>query len=202
MSNSTNTLTDKKLVEKVLHGDTNAFSIVIKNTEALVAQIVYKMISNAEDRKDLAQDIYLKAYKSLPAFRFGAKLSTWIGQIAYNACTDYLRRKKLVLAETVFEDDHPDEAAFGAPALRIEPEAWNAHASLSQKQRAEILNRAIEKLSPLFKTLICLYHQEELSYNEIAAITQLPEGTIKSYLFRARKNLKDNLLVHYKKEEL
>jgi RNA polymerase sigma-70 factor (ECF subfamily) len=72
----------------------------------------------------------------------------------------------------------------------------------SKKELETILATAIEKLSPVHKTLITLYHQEELTYIEIAQITGLPEGTVKSYLFRARKQLKDNLLNQYKKEEL
>jgi RNA polymerase sigma-70 factor (ECF subfamily) len=71
-----------------------------------------------------------------------------------------------------------------------------------QKDLSEILQAEIEKLDPIYKTLITLFHNEELSYDEIAQITDLPEGTIKSYLFRARKALKKSLLMNYKKEEL
>ncbi|MBK5271829.1 MAG: hypothetical protein JJE22_12530 [Bacteroidia bacterium] len=71
---SGNNLADQQLVKKVLGGDTQAFGVIIKNTERLVAQIVFKMISNAEERKDIAQDIYLKAYSKLPGFKFQSKL--------------------------------------------------------------------------------------------------------------------------------
>src|SRR5690348_15612938 len=88
---------DKLLVHRTLGGDARAFGIIVKNTEKLVAQIVYKMIPVEEDRKDLAQDIYLKAYKRLNTFKFQAKLSTWIAQIAYNTCYDWLEKKKYTL---------------------------------------------------------------------------------------------------------
>lgn len=194
MTNKTDTLTDKELVEKVLSGDTNAFAAIIKNTEVLVAQIVFKMVENKEDRKDLAQDIYLKAYKNLPGFRFGSKLSTWIAQIAYNTCLDHVRKKKLVLQDN-FDDD--DEQQQGNIVLSQEPKA-----GIFKKELSAILKAEIEKLSPIHKTLITLYHNEEMSYEEIAQVTQLPEGTLKSYLFRARKALKNSLLQHYKKEDL
>ena len=197
MTNKTDTLTDKELIEKVLSGDTNAFAAIIKNTEVLVAQIVFKMVDNKEDRKDLAQDIYLKAYKSLPGFRFGSKLSTWIAQIAYNTCLDYVRRKKLVLQNNFVDGD--EEVLQGNIILSAEP---NANAGIFKKQLSAILKSEIEKLSPIHKTLITLYHNEEMSYEEIAQVTQLPQGTLKSYLFRARKVLKNSLLQHYKKEEL
>ncbi|MRG48584.1 sigma-70 family RNA polymerase sigma factor [Chitinophaga sp. SYP-B3965] len=173
---------DSQLVNKALSGDTQAFGAIIKNTEKLVAQIVCKMIPNVEDRKDLAQDIYLKVYKQLPGFRYQAKLSTWIAQISYNTCMDHLRKKKLLL---------PGE---------IVPEG--SEVFVFSKDVSSILNTAIDQLSPVYKTLITLYHQEELSYEEIGQITGLPDGTVKNYLFRARKALREYLTFHYKKEDL
>lgn len=193
-------LADNYLVEKVLKGDRNAFALIIKNTERLVAQIVFKMINTAEDRKDMAQDIYLKAFRSLPHFRFQSKLSTWIGHIAYNTCLNYLQKKKLVLPDDSCNESEPDEEMIYSK--------WSAasmnetESGVLQKERLKILNAAIEKLPPIYKTLITLYHNEELSYEEIAHITALPEGTLKSYLFRARKALKETLLATFKKEEL
>jgi RNA polymerase sigma-70 factor (ECF subfamily) len=93
-NNTRQYFTDHSLVERVLNGETNAFGIIIKNTENLVAKIVFDMIRNDDDRKDIAQDIYLKAYEKLPGFKFQSKLSTWIGQISYNTCIDHLRKKK------------------------------------------------------------------------------------------------------------
>lgn len=203
MSNKTDTLTDKQLVEKVLSGDTNAFSVIIKDTEALVAQIVFKMTSIAEDRKDIVQDIYLKAYKNLGSFRFSSRLSTWIAQIAYNTCTDYIRKKKLVLADNLYGEEDYSEAGFEITQGKVfNGEAVKTGNSIFQKELSAILKNELEKLSPVFRTLISLYHNEELSYGEIAQITQLPEGTVKSYLFRARKTLRDNLLRNYKRDEL
>ena len=75
-------MADQPLVEMVLKGNTNAFKTIMKNTEDLVAQIVFKMIPIAEDRKDIAQDIYLKTFQKLNTFQFRSKLSTWIAQIA------------------------------------------------------------------------------------------------------------------------
>ena len=79
-----------------MHGDTRSFEIIIRRTEGLVAQIVFKMIDHAEDRRDMAQDIFLKVFKNLSGFRFQAKLSTWIGQISYNTCLNYHEKKKLI----------------------------------------------------------------------------------------------------------
>ena len=102
---SGNNPADKHLVDRVLRGDTRAFGIIIKNTENLVAQIVFKMIPVAEDRKDLAQDIYMKTFHNLAGFKFQSKLSTWIAQIAYNSCLSWIDKKKLVLPGNLHEDE-------------------------------------------------------------------------------------------------
>jgi len=200
VTNKTDTLTDRQLVEKVLTGDTSAFTTIIKNTEALVAQIVFKMVDDIEDRKDLAQDIYLKAYKNLPGFRFGSKFSTWIAQVSYNTCLDYLRKKKLVLQDTVHDDGDEDLPGINNKySLELNV---GADKDIFRKELSGILKTEIDRLPVIYKTLITLYHNEEMSYDEIAQITQLPEGTLKNYLFRARKALKNSLLQHYKKEDL
>jgi RNA polymerase sigma factor (sigma-70 family) len=192
-------LTDQQLVNIVLRGDTNAFGTIIKKTERLVTQIVFKMINTPEDRKDIAQDIYLKAFKNLSGFKFQAKLSTWIARIAYNSCLNYLEKRKLSslpVANVGDEDLEPnDTIAIGWPDNEID-------VFIFQQELSNILKAEIELLPPLYKTLITLYHNEELSYTEIMEITGLPAGTLKNYLSRARKTLRVNLLHKYKREAL
>lgn len=186
MDNESGLFSDKLLVEKILNGNTQCFAMVVKNTERLVAQIVRKMTINEEDQKDLVQDIYLKAYQRISSFRFQSKLSTWIATIAYNTALNYLEKKKIPLCEI----DTVQENKI-APSENVEKEIFKS-------ETVQMLNNEINKLPPLYKTLISLYHLEELSNTEIAEITRLPEGTIKSYLYRARKMLKDNIENMYK----
>jgi RNA polymerase sigma factor (sigma-70 family) len=196
---SENNESDRRLVNSVLSGDTQAFGRIIKNTEGLVAQIVFKLVENREDRRDLAQDVYLKVFANLSGFKFQSKLSTWIAQIAYNSCISHLQKKKLALTDLFQgesdESEYSDNHLFKSSEPEIETLVF-------QKQQAAILKIEIEKLPPLFKTLVTLFHNEQMSYEEIGIITGLPPGTLKSYLFRARKMLKTNLLLRYKKEEL
>ncbi len=192
---------DKHLVAKVLAGDTRSFGTIVHNTEKLVAQIVYKMIPVEEDRKDLAQDIYLKAYKRLAGFRFQAKLSTWLAQIAYNTCIDYLEKKKFTLINTNESNTETTEEEI-LDILNTKASRVVTQDGMIRKNVSTILNEEMDKLSPVFRTIITLYHNEEMSYEEIGQIMDLPEGTVKSYLFRARKKLKENLLLTYKKEDL
>jgi RNA polymerase sigma factor (sigma-70 family) len=194
-----NNIADRPLVGQVLRGDTNAFKTIIKNTEGLVAQIIFKMIPNAEDRKDIVQDIFLKTFQKLGSFKFQSKLSTWVGQIAYNTCLNYLEKKKLVFPDNNNETDEEVLEIFHNKVGAVSNETEK---SIFRKELSEILKTEMDKLSPVYKTLITLYHNEELSYSEIAEITGLPEGTVKNYLFRARKTLRNNLLLTYKREAL
>ena len=191
---------DKLLVNRVLRGDKGAFGVIVRNTEALVAQIVIKMIPGAEDRKDLAQDVYLKAFNHLGSFRFQSKLSTWIAQIAYNTCLSWIEKKKPTLNGDLQDMEFLISEGGSTPLMRIsekDPERQMAERDLSR-----ILQKEIEKLPPIYRVLIVLFHQENMRYDELVSITGLPEGTVKSHLFRARKMLRENLLMNYQKEAL
>lgn len=188
---------DQHLVQRVLRGDTEAFRSIIDRTQGLVTQIVFKMISNQEDRRDVAQDIYLKVFNKLGSFQYQSKLSTWVWQIAFNTCANYLKKKKLILFDqTVLNSERHEEMA----EFNIDEDVFanDIEKGLIHNDLKRILNVEIDKLSPLYKTLITLYHIEETSYSEMAQIVGLPEGTVKSYLFRARKILKEQLSVAYK----
>lgn len=194
-----NSSSDHILVGKVLGGDTKAFSIIILQTERLVTQIVFKMIANTEDRRDIAQDVYLKAFQKLSGFRFQSKLSTWIGQIAYNTCLNHLEKRRLLLSDKQFTENDADKGLENGDQniSHIETDT-----PLIKKELSMILQTELENLSPIYRTLLTLYHTEEMSYSEIAQITELPDGTVKNYLFRARRALKEALLKKFKKEDL
>jgi RNA polymerase sigma factor (sigma-70 family) len=191
---------EKALVEHVLRGDHAAFGQIIKNTEALVAAIVYKMVADTEARKDLAQDIYLKVFHKMASFKFQCKLSTWIAQIAYNTCFSWLEKKKLLLlpahadGENETQDDWLDNMGHKSTDLFTS----TSEALVFKKQTSLLIQQAINQLPPVYRTLVALYHQQDYSYAEIAIVTGLPEGTVKSYLFRARKALQQSLVSLYK----
>jgi RNA polymerase sigma factor (sigma-70 family) len=199
----TSPVTDQQLVAQVLGGNTAAFGQVVQRTEGLVTQLVFKMVRHPADRPDIAQEVYLKVFKNLAGFKFQAKLSTWVGQITYNTCLHYLEKKQLVLLDPA-ESAPPDAAEEGrrAPPPPVAGPDYDPEAALFDHDLAGILGTAIEQLPPLYRTLISLYHQQELSYEEIAQITSLPDGTVKNYLFRARKLLKQQLLARYQRDDL
>ncbi len=195
-------LDDQDLVKRVLGGDTNAFSTIIKDTEQLVASIVFKMISNPEERKDVSQDIYLKSFHKLNSFKFQSKLSTWIAQIAFNTCKSFLEKKKTISLDMTLFSSHDTSGVLNSIQFRGDIFQNETENNIYNKELSAILTVLINELPVLYKTLITLYHQEELSYTEIAQITDLPEGTVKNYLFRARKALRDNLMQKNKRNIL
>jgi RNA polymerase sigma factor (sigma-70 family) len=195
-------LTDRALVDRVLKGDQRAFGIIVQNTERLVVQILARMVPDAELQKDIAQDVYLKAYQSLSGFRHGAKLSTWIARIAFNSCVDELRKRKWLSPwpdEQENGDGHQQGAFHGHQGMTSN---FAADEPLLSREKSAMLRTHLDALPPLYRTLITLYHQEELSYEEITVVTGLPLGTVKNYLFRARKTLKTSIMNIHKTEDL
>ncbi|HMJ45725.1 MAG TPA: sigma-70 family RNA polymerase sigma factor [Ferruginibacter sp.] len=179
---------DTLLVTAVLKGDMGAFKKLISLYEKLVVSIVFKMIGRVEDCEDICQDVFLKVYEKLAAFRFQSKLSTWIGSIAFNTCVNFLQKRKAILMDDIIGVNYTEEEQpVNLPVMET---GNNPGEQLEDKERHALLQKGIENLSLIQKTVLQLFHQNEMSLQEISAITTLPVSTIKSHLFRARKHLK------------
>ncbi len=185
---------DRILVGEVLDGQSGAFEDLVNRYQRLVVHIVHRMILNREDREDICQDVFVKVYRNLRRFRFEAKLSTWVSRIAYNRCLNHLQKKREEpLADCLPEIETLDTLASDTAG----PDEITASRDISSRLRAEI-----EQLPVIYRTILTLYHLEEMSYSEIGQITDLPEGTVKSHLFRARKHLMQRLASKYAAEDL
>ena len=184
---------EKELVNSVLRGGVDAFKELIGRYEKLVASIVFRMIDGEQDREDLCQDIFLLVYEKLSTFRFQSKLSTWIGNIAFNRCINFLKKKKHSFLNDIYKDEISE---YEGKTIIAAPEAMQPTVDevLIKKHILAALEKSIEQLPPMQKTVLPLFHYEELSLDEVAVITNLPVNTVKSHLFRARKNLKNQLL--------
>ena len=158
------------------------------------------MIRDPEDRKDLSQEVYLKVYDKLSSFKFNSKLSTWIGTITYNTCLNFLEKKRIPILNVIDNEGNESWETIDSNISGYNNNQTESY--IFKNERSQILAVEIEKLPLLYKMIITLYHNEELSYKEIGKITDLPEGTLKNYLYRARKQLRENLLLNYKKEDL
>lgn len=184
----------KDLIKKIKAGDTTAFRALIEEYQRLVSHIVFRLVRSPKDREDICQDVFLQVYQNLGAFKFESKLSTWIARIAYNRCLNHLEKKRMPLYHDVVGAETSVEA-LAEHGGQPDQEAESRHLS-------DLLQHEIEQLPIQSRTIITLYHLEQMKYQEIAEVLRLPEGTVKSYLFRARKLLKQRLIEKYRIEEL
>lgn len=181
-------------VQRVLDGDKEAFKEIIAANQRLVFHVVRRLVGNLADAEDICQDVFVKVYRNLSKFKYESKLSTWIAKIAYNTAINFLEKKKVPL----FDDNSPceitlDDVAGAEPG----PDETTQGSDISSR-----LHVMIGQLPVQYRSILTLYHLEDLSYKEIGKILGLPEGTVKSYLFRARKMLKERLISNYQIEEI
>lgn len=183
------------IINEVLHGDVNAYKKIIAQNQKLVAALVYKMVHRKEDREDLCQEIFLKVYEKLNSFRFQSKLSTWIANIAFNHCINFLKKKKTFFLNGIYKDSESDEENIGEDyASELRSLDKNPDQLIANKELSLYLQKSMESLSLIQKTIVHFFHQNDFSLDEIATITGLPLNTVKSHLFRARTILKSEML--------
>jgi RNA polymerase sigma-70 factor (ECF subfamily) len=185
---------ERRLVREILAGERAAFERFIDKYKALVVHVVYRMVTSVEDREDICQEVFMKTYRRLAGFRFESRLSTWVARVAYNTCINHLEKKREILA---------DEYMPGLESLDALPAREAGPARLAeQRDIARRLQAEIESLPVRYRVILTLFHMDGMTYDEIGSIMELPEGTVKSHLFRARRHLKARLARKYSKEDL
>jgi len=176
-------------LEQVRMNDRGAFEAFVRQYQRLVFHVVCRMVPEPADQEDLCQDVFLKVYQNLSRFRQESKVSTWIARIAYNTCLNHLKRKKLRRTDDRYGDPKILEGLpDGGPAPDSQMEAEDG------VRRLQI---EMERLPVAYRTALTLFHLEEMPLWEIAQVMDLPENTVKSHLFRARRLLKARLDLKY-----
>ncbi len=175
---------DEQIVDSVRARVPGSFETLVARHQKLVWHLVYRMVQHPDDTRDLCQEVFLRVHQRLHQFRFESTLSTWIGRIAFSIATRYLQRRRLPVTDT----GHDDE-----PVLEGVDDGVDMAALHNDAELVERLGEAVAALPPLLRTLVTLYHLDELGIAEVAQITDLPEGTVKNYLFRARLRLRRKL---------
>jgi len=182
-------LDDGVIVRRVLGGEEELFEVLVRRYQARVVSHVARMVGNREDALDLSQEIFLKVFQALGRFNPAFKFSTWLFRIAGNASIDHLRKRR---PRTVpLEAPDPDGTGSFAPEQRSTD--LDPFGELRNVERGKAISRAIQELPADFRELIALRHFAGLSYEEIAGVKNMPLGTVKNKLFRARAVLKDRL---------
>lgn len=179
---------DFELVRTALEkGDQNAYAELMRNYRDALYFMMLKMTNNQQDAEDLTIEAFGKAFKNLRQYTPDYAFSTWLFKIASNNCIDFIRKRKLNENISVNFHDLPDSGDSLADILPAG--SRNPEEDIIRKQKIEALRSVIEKLKPHYKKLIELRYYEERSYEEISVELDLPIGTVKAQLFRAREFL-------------
>ncbi len=184
-------LGDNEIISRVLKGEQNAYAELVNRYQAYVFTLVLRMIKSREDTEEVAQDVFVKAYRSLADFRGESKFSTWLYTITNTTCITFLRKKKLDIHsldnEKVFELADSKDSGFRANLVE-------------QKSRVNMVNEAIAMLSPDDAEIITLFYKAEQNLEEISRILRLETNTAKVRLHRARTRLKEKMEKNFSEE--
>ena len=193
------TASDQEVVAVARNGVEAAYRELVRRSERPVFSLIYRMVRNRELAEDLSQETFIKVLNALATYRPEYKFSSWVFKIANNAAIDHLRRRELdtLSLEGSPHADTPEK--LEATALQIGEKAESALDAVANKELGGEIERAIAKLRPEYRTCILLRHVEGRPYEEIAEILDLPLGTVKTYIHRARNELRI-ALAHLKEE--
>ncbi len=190
-----NNLSDKAqkdyiLVQKATKGDQMAYSELMERYRDAIYFMLLKMVNNSSDAEDLTIEAFGKAFKNLGQYAPNYAFSTWLFKIATNNCIDFIRKKKANTVSLDQTDDDSDRPPTDIMAAILDPEE-----SMIKDQKLKIMRNIVSKLKPRYRKLIELRYFKEYSYEEISEELELPIGTVKAQLFRARELL-FNILRH------
>ncbi|KRC36654.1 sigma-70 family RNA polymerase sigma factor [Lysobacter sp. Root96] len=177
---------DRALVAAVLARAPGAFERLVREYQGLCWHIIQRMVRQPDDTRELCQEAFLRVHQCLHQYRHESALKSWIGQVAYSVAKRHLERKRIPIAEVADDED-------ALSPLDQVSDGFDLEAACADAEVAAALHAQIEALPPLQRTLLTLYHLDEVPIVEIARITGLAEGTIKSHLFRTRALLRERL---------
>jgi len=181
-------VTDTDIIKRIKAGDERAFAMLIDRYKTKAMTLAFRMLKNTNDAEDAIQESFIRAFKSLQMFQERSSFSTWFYRIVYNVCASELRK---VQYEFVYLDDEETETN------EIEHIDWIASTLHEQSELEHITLLEIEKLPARYSGILTLYCFEELGYEEISTVLQIPIGTVKTHLFRARLQLRNAIAKHY-----
>jgi len=181
---------ESRLIEEVRAGRPDAFEYFVRRYQRKITRVAYRLLRDAGEADCAAQEAFLRAYQNIGEFREGSTFETWLTRICINWCKDRLKRRRLVFYFHQAPADSEDE--HGPRDVTAHPDPSPERRAMSREIR-ERLRAAMEVLSPRQRTIFVLKHFEELSIPEIAGMTGLDMGTIKSHLFRAARKIRERL---------
>ena len=177
-------LKEEEIIRGLQGGDDNYFPQLLDLYKNRIFALAYKFTNNYDESQDLSQDIFLKVYRELSSFNFQSKFSTWIYKVATNTCIDWNKKNKLISLTSI--DDINEENGLSSDYSTPEESV------LSLEKHKEI-HGIIYKMPNIYKTVIIMYHLNNMSYKEISKALDISDKTVETRLYRARRLLKDEL---------
>lgn len=191
-------LRERLLIRKLRQRDEKAFREIVELYRDRVYNLTFRMMGNAEDAEDVAQEVFISVFKNIDSFRGDAKFSTWLYRVAANHCKNrikYLARRHDRQKDEFDETINREQASGALTGPNPSP---RPDARLETMELEKVMRAAIQELDENHRLLVVLRDIEELSYEEICAITELPQGTVKSRLHRARVELRKKMTKYVK----
>lgn len=179
---------DAELIRRCLANDQTAYGQLLARYRRQVLALVWRMVSDREEAQDLAQEAFIRAFRSLHTFDQTRSFPAWLFRITSNLCVDHYRKRKLDTVSLVQGNDDGEERTIDLKSEDVGPDEEYA-----DRQGAERLDHLIRTLPAPYRIVVLLRHQSDMAYEEIAAALSLPLGTVKARLHRAHKMLKDKL---------
>ena len=176
---------DKDLIRAALDGEQDAFKRLMKKYHGAIYHLIVRMIGYNAEAEDLTQEAFIKAFNSLASFNDEFAFSTWLYKIATNNCIDHLRKRKL----KTLSIDKPLPTHDGETQMELPDHSYIPDNRILATQQSRAIQNAIDDLPDKYRLVIVMRHQQEKSYDEIAEELQLPLGTVKAHIFRARELL-------------
>ncbi len=181
---------EARLIGEIRAGNTEGFEYFVRQYQRKITRVAYRLLRDLGEADCAAQESFLRAWQDLDHFREGSTFETWLTRICINWCKDRLKRRRLVLYFHQSADHGGEETGPRDTAPHPDP---TPERRANSREIRERLREAIETLSPRQKTVFTLKHFEELSIPEIAELTGLDSGTVKSHLFRAARKVRERL---------
>ena len=186
-------LPDADVVALAQEGRESAYRELVRRYERPVFSLVYRMVRDRETAEDLAQDTFVKVLNNVERYRPEFKFSSWLFKIANNVAIDHLRRRQLDTISTAGSRHATTASEVEATSFDVVEPGQNALEQLASQELGTAIERAVARLRPMYRSCILLRHVEGRSYEEIAQTLDLPLGTVKTYIHRARHELRKEL---------
>ncbi len=183
--NNIKSLTDVELIAKAISGREDGFEELVRRYQRPITNYVFRMLNDYDASLDVTQEVFIKVYNSLSRYSSEYKFSTWLYRIAHNAAIDYIRRRSP--NQQSIETENKD----GAYQLQIESPNPTPEQERERSEWRTEIEAVVKCLPSVYRELILLRHAQDMSYDEIAEITNLPLGTVKNRLFRAREMMRE-----------